>query len=100
VYDFIHANYQRDIGLQDIADAVGVTPNYLANKFKQETGGTIIAYLTEYRMNEARKLLSETTLKVYEIAERIGYTNPNYFCHVFKKEAGSSPGAYRNSQTP
>jgi two-component system response regulator YesN len=97
VYDFIRNNHHRDISLEEIAEAVALTPNYLANKFKQRTGRTVMSRLTDHRMDRAKELLSKTTLKVYEIAERTGYNNSNYFCQVFKKAVGVSPRVYRNS---
>ncbi len=96
VCSFIKNNYQRDISLEDIADEVYLSPNYLSNIFKEELGDTIISYLTEVRINNAKDLLINTKLKVYEIAKRVGYKNSTYFGQVFKKKTDLSPQEYRN----
>ncbi|WP_444659413.1 helix-turn-helix domain-containing protein [Caproiciproducens sp. R2] len=66
---------------------------------KQELGQTFIGYLTQVRMQEAIKLAGVTRLSIKEIAERTGYSNPTYFCRVFKKFTGQTIGGYRESNT-
>lgn len=95
--EFIQNNYSQDLTLKDIAKVIYITPNYLANLFKNKTGKTVISYLTEVRIEEARRLLLETPLKVYQIAEKVGYHDSKYFSQVFKKQVGITPNEYRNT---
>jgi AraC-like DNA-binding protein len=93
---FIQSNYSRDLSLDDVATEVGVSAGYLSRLFKQVTGETFKGYLTRIRMQEAKRLLSETGSRVYEIAENVGYNDQHYFSEVFRKETGLSPLEYRN----
>ncbi len=93
---FIQSNYSRDLSLDDVATEVGVSGGYLSRLFKQVTGETFKGYLTRIRLQEAKRLLSETGSRVYEIAENVGYNDQHYFSEVFRKETGLSPLEYRN----
>ncbi len=94
--DYIENNYDRDLSLSEIASSVHLTRNYFANLFKEKTGKTVMEYLTEIRMRKAQALLKNTELKIYEITERVGFNNSNYFAKVFKKYYQVSPHQYRN----
>ena len=59
---------------------------------------SFVTYLTQVRMEEAIKLLSTTEGKTYEISLKVGYSEPNYFSYVFKKQFGMSPTKYRSSK--
>ncbi|MNP75139.1 Arabinose operon regulatory protein [compost metagenome] len=74
-----------------MADHVGFSKNYLSNLFKQETGTTIWNYLLDVRMKKAREMLLNTDLKLYEIADRLGYSEQIYFSRMFKERYGLSP---------
>ena len=63
--------------------------------FKKETGKSFVSYVTDYRMEQAARLLIETNEKSYVIAQKVGYTDPNYFSYVFKRKFGVSPSKYR-----
>lgn len=93
--DYIRRHYDKDISIDDIADHVLLNSNYLCALFKKETGSTLISYLTDHRMNVARQLVSETTLKYSEIAKQVGYRNPSYFNMIFKNYFGCTPSGYR-----
>jgi two-component system response regulator YesN len=95
VKSFIEENYDKDISLKDISSRIFMNPNYLCTLFKNEVGETINNYMTRVRMEQAMKLLRETDLKVFEIAERVGYSNTNYFSYTFKKYTGQAPVEYR-----
>jgi two-component system response regulator YesN len=71
-----------------------VSKNYLSSEFARETGETISGFITRIRIREAEKLLRETNLKVYEIAEKAGYLNVETFNRAFKRVTGKNPGAY------
>ena len=64
--------------------------------FKKETGKSFVGYLTDYRMEKAARMLVETGEKSYMIAKSVGYSDPNYFSYVFKKNMGCSPREYRS----
>ena len=92
--DFIHKNYQEDWAIEDIADKLDISEVYLRKKFKTETGFTVLNYLTEIRMKEAKFLLESEDYKIFEIAKMVGYNTSQYFSKVFRKHTGVSPADY------
>lgn len=98
IKDYISGNISApDLSLSSIAARFYLNPSYLSRIFKQGTGQTFIEYLTKARMELAVRLLSQTDLKAYEIAERIGIQDPHYFSISFKKYTGRSFNDYRKS---
>ncbi|MEF9973407.1 MAG: response regulator [Clostridia bacterium] len=97
---FIQAHYMENIALSDAADAVGVSKSYLSLLFKQETQINFSKYLMDYRVEEAKKLLRDTNLHIYEVAERVGFPNPYYFSKVFKEATGVSCKHYQSDVFP
>ena len=93
--DYIEMKMGEDISLTRIADALHVHKGYLCRVFREETGINLVSYIRERKVAEAKKMLESTGLKVYEIAEILGYQSPQYFTMVFKKESGLSPNDYR-----
>ncbi|WP_019909441.1 helix-turn-helix domain-containing protein [Paenibacillus sp. HW567] len=87
--------YAEDISLQSVADRINVNASYLSRVFKQETGENFVSFLTRLRMEKAKHMLKEKNVKVYEVAERVGYPNTAYFSKLFKKLCGMSPEEYR-----
>lgn len=83
--------------LQYVAEKVFITPAYLSTLFKTNMGVTFIEHLTDIRIRKAKKLLKQTYLKNYEVAEKVGYHDSRYFSQIFKKKVGLSPSEYRNS---
>ncbi|MDQ0256656.1 two-component system response regulator YesN [Evansella vedderi] len=96
IEEYIRANYQKDIKLQDIADQFFLSREYISRKFKQEYNETITDYLTRIRVEKAKELLKNPYLKVYEIASVVGYQNDKYFIKVFKKVEGVTPAELRS----
>lgn len=84
-----------DLAVETVCRTLGVSTAYFSTIFKKETGKTFINYLTEYRMEIAVELLLTGDEKTYVIAEKTGYSDPNYFSYVFKKQFGVSPSKYR-----
>jgi len=82
-----------NIGLDLVADSVHISRSYFSRLFKETTGRTFIDYLTWMRMDKARELYRTTHLKVYEIAEKVGYSDWRYFTKVYKKYMGHSLSA-------
>lgn len=93
---YIKEHYcNEELSLNLIASKVNVSPNYLSAMFSQKTGHTLVRYLTDVRMNKARELLKCTSMRSNEISEEIGYKDPHYFSHLFKKHHGCTPMQYR-----
>lgn len=91
----LHEKYHTNLSLENVAEEVGLSPNYFGNLFYQQTGMRFRDYLTQIRMERARELLLYSPLKVYEISEQVGIQNPQYFCILFQKYYGMSPGQLR-----
>ena len=92
---YLNQNVKSQIVRWKLADAVNVSEDYLTRIFHRELGLSLWEYLNRYRICISRKLLLETTDSVYEIAERSGFQDQAYFCRVFKKIYGISPGKIR-----
>jgi two-component system, response regulator YesN len=93
--EFIRANYKKKIKLIDISKAIYLSPFYLSHIFKQETGTTLLEYLTKVRIEEAKRLLENTSWNTTRISFAAGYSDQSYFCKVFKKIEGISVSEYR-----
>lgn len=96
VKEYVYNNYSdEELSLDKICEVLGMSNSYFSTIFKKETGHTFTTYLTDYRMNEASRLLMETNEKSYIIGKKVGYTDPNYFSYAFKRKFGVSPSKYR-----
>jgi len=93
--EFIRANYKKKIKLEDISKEVYLSPYYLSHIFKKETRSTLFQYLTNVRIEEAKRLLETTQYSTTRISFEVGCTDQSYFCKVFKKIEGISPYKYR-----
>lgn len=94
--DFIEANYRKDISLDDVSRSVDISPYYFSKLFKEETGVNFIEYLTNIRIEHAKKLLLNRELSIKNICSDTGYSDPNYFSRIFKKLVGVTPTEYRD----
>ena len=94
----IQKEYGNDLSLEYLAGSVGLTPSYLSFVFKQETGENLVKYMTDYRMNIARKYLADGKLKVIQVARLCGYENQSYFNRLFKNTYGMTPKQYRERE--
>lgn len=89
---YILGNYKNyELNLTQIAKEVGVSKNHLSREYSKETGETLIEYISKIRITEAKKLLNQSNLKVYEISELIGFSNSETFFRTFKKVTGETP---------
>lgn len=95
--DYMHQNYDREIQVKDIAGAVNLHPGYLQRIFKTVTGQTLMAYLTEIRMEKAQMLLLETDIPIADISDYIGVGSRQYFHMLFKAHTHLTPTDYRKS---
>ncbi|MBO5415809.1 MAG: helix-turn-helix transcriptional regulator [Clostridia bacterium] len=98
IIDFIKKNYASIAREEDIANAVNISVSYMNKRFKAEMGITPMKHLTNHRIQRAKILLENTELSIAEISNSVGFSDPNYFCLVFKKHCnGLSPSAYRKN---
>lgn len=98
--EYVHNHYtDEELSLDGVCRELGVSNSYFSTIFKKKTGNSFIGYLTDYRMNQASRLLIETNDKSYIIARKVGYLDPNYFSYVFKRRFGVSPSRYRKEHT-
>ncbi|MBO0462005.1 PocR ligand-binding domain-containing protein [Enterococcus sp. DIV1298c] len=92
---YINKNLSRNITLDEVANHVYLSHYYFSRLFKKELGISFVNYLNKQRIEQAKELLLQTNLSVQKIAYRIGYTQPSYFCKLFKKETGTTPASFR-----
>ena len=96
VSEYIREHYgEKDLSIKTLADKVYLTPTYLSNLYKKQTGITIGQYLVDIRVERAVQLLKDPQWKLYQIAPMVGYEDPNYFAKIFKKKKGITPSEYR-----
>lgn len=93
---YIKKHYNENISLTDAATASDISSSYLSLIFKQETGVNFSNYLTEFRVEQAKKMLAGTNRKIYEIAEDVGFSSPYYFSKVFKEVTGLTCKEYKD----
>ncbi|WP_129726834.1 MULTISPECIES: response regulator [Bacillaceae] len=92
---FLQNHFTENIGIETVAEQVGLSVSHFSVLFKQKTRVTFLDYLTKLRMDHACLLLETTDLKTYEIANLVGYTDQRYFSQVFKKYVNLTPSQYR-----
>lgn len=96
---YIKTCYNKsDLSLHSIADELDMSASYLSKLFKQEMGQMFSEYLIETRIKISIELLLNGNLRIYEIADKVGYSSQHYFCAAFKKVMGCSPSEYRAKQ--
>jgi len=93
---YIDKHYSNITSLEQIASNIYVSAGYARNIFKKITGQTIFDYLVDRRISEAKKLLRNPTLKIYEIMSLVGYSNKAHFTETFKRKTGMTPKEYRS----
>ena len=94
---FINLNISSNITVKQVANEIGLSPDYLTRLFKKELGINIITYINRKRIYTSLNLLKTTDLSIEDIGDLIGLNNTSYFYTLFKKEIGLSPKQYRNS---
>ena len=95
--DFVAENLSSpDLCVGMIARHLGLSEGHLSHLFKKETSFTVNVYITRYRIRRAMELLKDCRVKVYEVAEQVGYKDITYFSTVFKKLVGVNPSEYQN----
>lgn len=89
--DYVSMHYHEALSLKQIACDCGINTSYLGQVFRKATGDSFTNYVNGYRIRKAKELLAGTTLKVYEVSERVGFTDYHYFLKIFKKVTGGVP---------
>ncbi|WP_256719271.1 response regulator transcription factor [Paenibacillus odorifer] len=97
IKSYIADNLDGDLTLQSLAELVHLHPAYISRLFKQCTETMVSEYITQARIERAKYLLSQTPLKIYDVASICGYQSPKHFMLVFKQQTGQTPGAFRNN---
>ncbi|WP_304241660.1 response regulator [Gracilinema caldarium] len=93
---YIERNYQYpDLSLEETAMELEISPGYLSRLLKQATGYSFVEYVSRVRIQHALQLLADPAVKIYEIAEKVGYRSQHYFSRAFKQVLGISPVEYR-----
>jgi two-component system response regulator YesN len=95
VIQYLLDNFQQELTIEFLAGQVYLSPNYLSNLFKKETGKTILQFLTEIRIGKSKELLANSYESVQEIAGRVGYSDSRHFSKIFRKAVGKTPTAFR-----
>ncbi len=94
---FINRNYMKDLSLDDISRYCNISSYYFSKLFKQETGENYVEYLSRVRIENAKKMLSDSEASIKEISYSVGFSDPNYFSRAFKKYEGVSPTEYKDA---
>ena len=100
VFGFIEKSYSEPISLEDVAKAVSLSPGYLTTVVRRKTGRTVLEWIVERRMAEARRLLGQTDLAVEEVSRRVGYGDTGYFVRSFRRIHSVTPLGWRRAGRP
>ena len=92
---YIHANFSEALTREDIADHIGISPDYLTDCFRQEFGITPITYIRRYRIRQACELLRKTNQSITQVAMNVGFSDSAHFTRTFLREMGVTPKVYR-----
>ncbi|MGL1891374.1 MAG: response regulator [Spirochaetaceae bacterium] len=95
--NYIDENYKENLTLGYVADIMGLNSAYLGQIFKKEIGESFNTYLHKLRLTEAKELLTSTDIKIYEVANRVGYQDVNYFMKKFENTFNTTPKQYRKA---
>lgn len=100
VKEYVSEHYAEPISLADLAARFFISPYYLSQLFKQKTGDTYMNFLAQIRINKAKELLERTDLKVYEICQKVGYSDTQHFARLFERLTSFKPSEYRKNISP
>ena len=95
--EYIRNHYREDLKLMDLARQFGFSYCYISTYFKENMPEGFSGYLNKIRIGKARSMLLHTTKSIAEVGSEVGYTDQSYFCRVFKKTTGVTPGRYRRN---
>ena len=97
--DYIEENYAKDLNMAVVSNYISMNYSLFSYSFKQYTGSNFVNYLKEIRMREAKKLLTETDMKIIEISQAVGYDNEKHFMKIFKRKTGVTALKYRKEKS-
>ena len=95
ISDYVEENYVRDVSLSDVASEMHYSEPHFCKIFKECFGKSFTLYLTELRIEKSKELLSDITVNVKDVSNRVGFRDPNYYAKVFKRAEGMTPTEYR-----
>jgi AraC family transcriptional regulator of arabinose operon len=95
VLKYIETNWQKNIGLDEMASLMKITPQYFCKLFKDAIGKTPYEYLITYRLQKSKEIMADKKLLISEVSNRAGFNDTSYFCAVFKKYEGITPKQFR-----
>ena len=95
----IESNFAGDISLEQVARHVHLSPSYLSELFKKQTGMSFIDYKTIVRIENAKKLLSDPSATISEVSAKVGYSDPKYFSKLFRKITGKTVYEFRKGHS-
>ena len=96
IKDIITSRYNEQITINEMLREIYISPGHANVIFKKSTGKTIFDYLTDYRLEMAKKLLTDQHSKIYVVSKEVGYSNKSHFCLLFKKYSGLTPSEYKD----
>ena len=96
VLKYVDQNYNTNISLDTLSRLVFMNSNYLSTLFKASTGQNFVSYIQKLRIEKSKEFLANPKMKIYEVAEAVGFSNDKYYCRVFKALIGATPVEYRN----
>lgn len=95
ILSFLNQSFPERITLEDLSRRFHISPFYLCKRFRAETGFTVVEYLNQVRIREARRLLEKTDLSILEVSAQTGFNHVSHFGRLFKATTGQTPRAYR-----
>lgn len=95
--EYIQENYNKDLNMAVVSNHISMNYSLFSFSFKQYTGSNFVNYLKDIRIKEAKKLLTDTDMKVIEISQTVGYDNEKHFMKIFKTSCGVSPSEFRKN---
>jgi AraC family transcriptional activator of pobA len=100
VFGFVEDHYRERISLKDVARTVSLSPGHLTTVVRRKTGRTVLQWISERRLAQARRLLVGTDLAVEEVGHEVGYSDPTYFVRSFRRAHGTTPLGWRRAGRP
>jgi len=93
-YEFVKQHYKEKVSINQVAESLGVSTSYLSRKLKAGLNTTFVDLLNQYRIKKALNMLSEGTMRIYEISDELGFSEYKHFCGVFKKYTNVTPSEF------